>query len=367
MSFESGSVGFRFFELVRPLPADAIDKFAEHAAPGISENGEGPFYGWVTSRHLMDRDIKEETVALGGYVRLDLLEISKKIPTSLLQAEMKMEEIARLAASGQAFIGRKEKSEMKKEIQDRMLPNMPLQLKNIPMAVRADGKAMFAAALSEKQMDLFVTHLQHAVQVPAKAQTPAEMAMTHFKTDVNAWSPATFATDVPQDVVSPEPGDDFLTWLWFHAEKNDGLVELPKAGRVGVLIEGPLLLVMEGGGAHETNLRKGNPPNSVEAKAGLMAGKKLRKCQLTFSAGDAIWTTNVDGLEFVFRGLKLPENEEKLDPVSNFQDRMFKIEAFREIFLELFGEFVALRNDKDKWSKAQVAMRTWVRDRKTLA
>ncbi len=98
----------------------------------------------------------------------------------------------------------------------------------------------------------------------------------------------------------------------------------------------------------------------------VMAGKKLRKCQLTFSAGDALWTTNVDGVEFAFRGMKLPENEEKLDAVSNFQDRMFKIEAFREIFMELFGVFVELRKDKNAWSKTQVAMRTWVRERKTL-
>ncbi len=72
MGFESGTVSFRFFDLARSLPEDAIERFAEHALSGVSQVQAEEVKGWVTGRHLMDRNITSESAIYGGFLRLCL-------------------------------------------------------------------------------------------------------------------------------------------------------------------------------------------------------------------------------------------------------------------------------------------------------
>ena len=71
----------------------------------------------------------------------------------------------------------------------------------------------------------------------------------------------------------------------------------------------------------------------------------------------------LDADEFVLRGLTVPQSDENLDPVSRFQERMIFLEQWREMFLDLFGAFTALRTDARKWKNALADVRSWVKDR----
>ena len=75
--------------LTRPLPKDAVEKFAAQALPPVEYLKDDPLFGWVTGRHLMDRDIDEESARWGGILRLALVKAEKKIPNSLLKAEVR--------------------------------------------------------------------------------------------------------------------------------------------------------------------------------------------------------------------------------------------------------------------------------------
>ena len=116
MSFESGSMTFRMFYLPQPFPRDYLDRFASKVAPPISTLGPEPIHGWVTGRHLLDTHITQETAFLAGYLRLTLMRAERKIPESLLRAECRMEELARMQAEGRAEIDRRTRSEIRKEI-----------------------------------------------------------------------------------------------------------------------------------------------------------------------------------------------------------------------------------------------------------
>ena len=52
-----------------------------------------------------------------------------------------------------------------------------------------------------------------------------------------------------------------------------------------------------------------------------------------------------------------------MDAISRFQERMIFLEQWREIFLDLFGAFVAVRADAKKWKNEVADLRAWVKGR----
>ncbi len=122
--------------------------------------------------------------------------------------------------------------------------------------------------------------------------------------------------------------------------------------------------MLEGNGAHETVLRKGEPMVSPEAKTCLLSGKKLRSAKLTIARGEEIWSFTLDADEFIFRGLKLPDTE-AMDAVTKFQERMAFLDTFRDIFFLLFDRYIDERKTPGTWKGIQKDIQSWVAERST--
>lgn len=363
MGFESGTVGFRLFYLPRPLPDDAVKRFAAHAACGLEGIQAEETAGWVTGRHLLDRAITEESISYAGYLRITLRQGQRKIPASLLQAECRMEELAAQASEGRAFLNRSKRAEIRQAVQERLLPNMPPQLKGIPVVHQPGAPVLFAGAMSDAQRDLLGTRFQQTMGYHLFAVTPESAAEQLRKVDVQDLPPVSFSPDVDDGLMEAQPGRDFLTWLWFKSESGNGKIPLPGIGALAVLLEGPLTFMHEGGGAHVIVLRNGEPVGSAEAKTCLLSGKKLKQCRLTFGLGDELWKCMFDADGFVFRGVTVPEEQGSLDPMSRFQSRMRQLDRFREMLFALYDRFLEERIDKAGWPGAKKKIREWAKAR----
>lgn len=362
MAFDSGAVSFRLFYLPQQFPENVLDMFADDAAPGLDTLREEPITGWITSRHLLDVDIKEETAYKAGFLCLALRIAERKVPTSLLQAEMKIEELAVMAAEERPFISRTEKQEIRKMVTERLLPQMPPQLKSIPFVYNPGDSMLFATALPVKQSDLFTSSVINTTGVNPLPLTPELAALERQKIDTNEWYASSFSAKVPDDVMENTPGRDFLTWLLFCAEARGGTIQVENT-ELAFILQGPLTFAHEGNGAHETVLRKGEPVNSAEAKTCLLAGKKLRQAKITLADGEEQFTFTFDADEFVVRTLALPKPEELLDDISMFQDRMHQLERFRDFLLGLFDEFVKERSDSKAWKDCIAEIHKWTAGR----
>ncbi|MEI6082736.1 MAG: recombination-associated protein RdgC [Verrucomicrobiota bacterium] len=365
MSFESGSVAFRMFYLAHPLPQDAVERFAKHAAPPLKSIGIEVAQGWVGGRHLLDVPITEDNAIYAGYLRLVLLKAERKVPTSLLRAECMLEEVAYMRAENKPFVDRKTRSEIRKQILSRLLPDMPPTLKGIPFVYDARARLVYAGALSESQTDVFTFHFHNTTGIKLIPVGVATAAAERQRVDVRDWARTSFSPEVMDEEMEDAPGLDFLTWVWFVSEARGGIFKSKEFGDVGVALEGPLLFTRAGAGAHEITLRKGLPTVSAEAKTALLSGKKLRRAKLLIARADEAWSVSFDTELFVFRSLKMPEPKEVLEPVSRFQDRLLKLDAFRCILLELFDRFLAERSDAKKWNAAQKEIHQWAADRST--
>jgi hypothetical protein len=363
VAFEGGSISFRMFYLPHEFPPDLVDRFADAAAPSLDRLKDGEINGWVTGRHLLDRRINSDTAYFGGHLRLTLMQAARKIPEALLKAECKMEEYARQEAQGVDTLKPTERSAIRQDIIKRLLPQMPPQLKGIPFVHNNNG-TLFAAALSDKQSDAFLIHFTQTLGMQLIPVTPETAAAKRRATDVRDWEPISFSPEVEDTLAGNHPGRDFLTWLWFYSEARGGLARLDGLGEFAVVVEGPLLFVLEGQGAHEAVLRKGEPLLSAEAKTSLISGKKLKRAKLTLARGDQAWSATLDADTFVFRGLRLPESE-PLDAISRFQQRMLLLETFQDAFLALYDRFVDERNDPGRRARLRQEAQGWVSGRKT--
>jgi hypothetical protein len=363
MGFEGGSISFRVFYMNRPLPDDHIARFAAQAAPPLDTLGREPVTGWVTGRHLLDRNIKEETARYGGYLRLTLLKAERRIPAPLLRAECMMEMLAAMQAAGVETLKREERARIRKEVTERLLPTMPPQLTGIPVICGQRGEALLAGAVSDRQVDALMLAFRQAVGVELTPVTPESAALKRRKRSLGDLDPVSFSGDCPDDEAPYGAGLDFLTWLWFFSEVRGGVFRSGQ-GDFAVALEGPLMFVMEGDGAHETRLRRGEPLLSAEAKASLCSGKKLRRARVRLVQDDREWTTEFDAEDFAFRGTKLPKGEE-LDAVSRFQDRMLLTQTLVQAVLSLFDLFLEERLTPDRWAATLREMRVWVSTRQT--
>lgn len=364
MAFESGSVSFRMLYIPRDLPGDVVERFARHAAPPIDSLGDGEIHGWVTGRHLLDRKITKDTAFHGGFLRLTLMQAERKIPEPLLRAECRMEEIAHMQAEGLDRLSQTVRRDIKKSVTARLLPTMPPTLKGLHLLYDAPARLLYTTALSDKQLDAFQVGFSQTLGFGGVPVTPETASLQRRRKSIKDWAPCSFAPEVEDEEVSHDPGLDFLTWLWFVSEGRGGMVKLDKLGDWAVMLEGPLTFVMEGAGAHEMVVRRGEPRVSAEAKAALLSGKKLRRAKLTLARGDQAWSCTFEGPTFTIRGLKLPDGE-KLDAVSKFQERMEGVALFREALLSLYDRFCNERDDAKVWKATVADLQTWISTRKT--
>lgn len=361
MGFESGGVSFRMFYLAGSMPEDAVRRFSKHAAAPLDTLGRDAINGWVTGRHLLDRTITAETAYVAGYLRLTLMKAERKIPEALLRAECFMEELAELQARGVQFLKREVRSEIRRAVTERLLPNMPPSLQGIPFVHDSRADLVYVGATAEKQVEAFVIHFGHTTGVTLVPVTPEAAALKRLRVNVRDLDPTSFSPECEDELASDNLGQDFLTWLWFHSEARGGAVRLDDA-EFAAAIEGPLLFVNEGDGAHEALLRRGTPLVSTEAKTALLGGKKLRCARLTLARGDEMWTCALDAESFTFRGLKMPKGD-AVEPVGRFQERMLALDTFREALLGFFDAFLKERSEPARWKATRKEIHAWVAGR----
>lgn len=362
MAFESGAISFRAFYIPDGLADDCVARFAAHAGPALEGLGREPVSGWVTGRHLLDRHITEDTAFVAGYLRLTLLKAERRIPEPLLRAHCRMEEFAEMAAQGTDFLKREVRAQIRKTVTEQLLPGMPPTLSGIPFVYDRQNMCLYAGAMGDKQVDSLSVAFERTTRRKMVPLVPETAALKRRHYDARDLPPTSFSPECEDSTAESGLGRDFLTWLWFYAEAQGGLVQVDGLGEFGILMEGPLLFVSEGDGAHEAVLRKGAPLVSAEAKAALLAGKKLRCGRLTLVRGEEQWTATVDADRFAFRSLKLPE-EQPLDPISRFQGRMLGLQTFLDVFLDLFDHFLDQRMDAGRWQKVRKEIHHWVTQR----
>ncbi len=360
MGFDSGRVSFRLFHLRQGLPRrGGIEQFAARAAPPIETLTRDAIQGWVSWRHLLDREITEDTCLFTSWIHLNLMRAERKIPGALLRAYCRIEEEIERRARQVDQLHRKARAEVKERVVEQLLPTMPPTLTGIGCVVDLRNDRLLVEAMSDAQIERFCPFFRETTGQMPVLMTAETTALLRSRVNATDLLPASFTTDAAvESEVETGLGLEFLTWLWYTWEKDGGVFHVGSGDTFGYRLEGPLVFFREGEGAHEAVLRKGSPLLSREAGTALFCGKKLKRAKLTLARGDQTWEATIDA-DFSIRGLKLPPGEQP-DPVGQFQERMLAIETFIEAYFTLYDTFIALRRDPAAWSLCLGGLQNWV-------
>jgi recombination associated protein RdgC len=155
-------------------------------------------------------------------------------------------------------------------------------------------------------------------------------------------------------------GKEFLTWLWYRSETNEGLIDVPDLETIELWFDDKVVL----SGAdttREQNIVKGEAPTeSPEARVALRMGKKVAEAKLRVIKGQRKWAVNIKGETLALSGVKIPAvlSREEDDQVF---ERFFLLEEVNNVLLALYKMFIELRQDKESWGAELEAMRAWVK------
>ena len=363
MPFDRGTITCRVCILPKPLPDDALEKFAAKVAGGLDSVKDEPQIGWVSGRHLLERRIDDETAIVGGHLHLCLRQAQRKIPASLLRAECRMAELALAAENKTASVNRKEKKRIKEEVTQRMLPQMPPQLAGTYFVVDRNAKRVYVGASSDRQFETFIALFSDTVGVEPVPLTPEIAALELAQVKPDDVRPLNFSPDLPDGNAAGTLGQNFLTWVWFLQEECNGVLPKTKLGEFSFMVDGPLVFVADGPGALESTIRKGLPTLSAEAKAALLVGKRLKRCKLIFARGQSeIWSATLDADSFLLRSLRLPDGE-ALEANAAFEERITYLHIFQTLFYALVERYLKETADDAKFVGIQKRIKQWVKER----
>jgi hypothetical protein len=367
MSLTSGTAALRLFHLIRPLPDTLPEMLNANRLPAFDSIKDAPVYGWLPGQDIIPgREINSDTIRHHSHTMATLVRAERKVPTNLLRAECRAQERIRLEAEGRQFLSRHDRQEIRESVLARLLPTTTPSLHGTTMMHPQNSKFLFTDAVSTAAADSLVIHFRHAVDFAPEPIEPASAGRIFARCITRDWMPLAYGA-IPAEGCDNHPGYDFMTWLWYKSE-TAGNIDTG-ARRAALLVEGPLKLVnTTTSGAQATSLRKGQPVTSSEAKAALLAGKKLASATFSFAIGEEVFRVTINGEDFTFRGLRLPDaKDDGLDPASASVHRAIKLYEFADLFTGLYASYCAQRSVASVSSVLQSDMQAWVKDRQAIS
>ncbi len=195
MPFDAGNISFQICRLVDEMPDDYLERFNNNSAGALEYVKEEPQIGWVSGRHLLESRIDEETALCGGYLYLYLRTAQRKVPSSLLQAECRMEELAVLQAEKKTSLSRKQKREIKEDISKRLLPDMPPAISGIGFVIDVASSTLYLGASSISKIEMFLNVFKDSIGIDPIPLIPETLVQELLGIHINELPLLNFAPD----------------------------------------------------------------------------------------------------------------------------------------------------------------------------
>ncbi len=164
-------------------------------------------------------------------------------------------------------------------------------------------------------------------------------------------------------------GRDFLTWLWFKSEQQNGLFKTGQGEDFALYIEQKIAVEGGEGESLEKAVCTGMMSELREAKLGLRTGKKVVQAKIKLEQDANEWIMEVNASHFSFSGLKTPKVDTKVeegdDPDSILLEKIFLIEKAIGFMDEVFSRFLEKRLSI-RWQEEVDAFREWLYEEKAI-
>lgn len=157
-------------------------------------------------------------------------------------------------------------------------------------------------------------------------------------------------------------GREFLLWLWYRSETDDGLFDLGDRGKAELWLEGKITLQSETERGVEVITCEGETSDMREARFALAEGKEVRQATVRVAMGDNQWSFVLDAVWLNFRSFKSPKvlNDSREDPEGLFYEKAYLIEEAVVAMDQVYASFLERRLSPD-WAEDCKAIGRWIR------
>lgn len=159
-------------------------------------------------------------------------------------------------------------------------------------------------------------------------------------------------------------GREFLVWLWFRSQKNEGRFSLGEAGQAELWFDGRVVLQKDEGA--EKVICLGDGTNLREARFALTVYKSITEAMLKLVIGDDEWSFILDATWMNYKSFKTPgvEQDTENDPEGLFYEKFHLIEKALSAMEAIYTSFVKVRLSPEWKEKELPALLQWISEGK---
>jgi hypothetical protein len=408
MPFSSGRVTFCQFAVSGDAPSSADETamsiLNEHAfreteigAPDEIESG------FVTGEHILDTQFNYEKNGYGNALLFAVRIDTHKVPSDLKQAYRKINERAAAAGNPSGFASKADKRDAKDEAERTLREDLAAgkfrRSKMIQILWDLDLQTVYCAAtgttVQEQIAKLFKSAFSVNLQYQSSGTLAGRILLNQGKgRDYEDLRPSAFtappagATDEPDDagyIEGPRDlntpivpwvvksvdlkdflGNEFLYWLWWLAETDDGTLTIKnKTGQeseVFFAIDKALDMDCAWDAGGKLTLRGAGPTRLIEASDALKTGKWPRKMGLIVSDGEHQWELAFQSDQWAVSAALLPTIEDAAGPREQIEQRLDLAKTLAQTLDGMYRAFLGART-ATSWPTKRTAIRQWVKDR----
>ena len=414
MSFRSGSIScVRCAVASGPAPQSLDDALfealqANRIRPESAGQGTDTASGWIAGRHLLDLWFGYEANAFGGCLLASMRTDTAKVPAGLLRAyrALALDEAAGIGGRSRAAanaggagageprrVTRADRLDAKDRAdrrgQEELSQGLWRRIAERPVLWDLALGTIWSPVGSDAAFEQLNTLVDATFGCRIERQTAGRLAASILgargrSRDFDDLLPSAFVPppqavatdedgaprtiganpDVPWATIHPADwlGNEFLLWLWWASERQEGMVDT-EDGEVAFVLERSLDLSCAWGVSGESTVRGDAPTRTPEAARALLSGKWPRKVGMTLSAQGRAYRFALQADRMECAGIALPKPEEP--PSSErvaIEQRIDSFLTFDRAMVSLYAAFLTQRT-ADSWAAQRDAMRTWMHER----
>jgi len=161
-------------------------------------------------------------------------------------------------------------------------------------------------------------------------------------------------------------GREFLMWLWYKSETNNGVFDLGEAGEAKLWFDRRVVLQSEGDEGVEKVVCSGENPDLKEARFALTENKAITDAMVKLIIGDNEWSFTLDSTWMNFTSFKSPKvlQDKDDDPEGLFYEKFFLIEQAVSAIDFIYSSFIRIRISSVWETEELPALLKWIREGK---
>ncbi len=377
MGLISGSGSFTRYWVDGTLPSNLMEelpeKIARYAFKSLDENSfEEHSMGWVNIMDILDNRFMAMEYLKEPFIAMSFRVDKRKVPQTALKQQCVDAEEKIKARDNLEFLPKTIRQEIKENARNLLLKRAIPDTKAYDMIWDTNSGVLIFGSVNNKLCDEFAEFFLKTFNLHLQPIFPYALAGRFLEKERGS-------TDALDSLLSINPseknrqvlekvketaslGREFLAWLWYKTENDQGIFDLGEHGKAELWFDGKMTLQAEYDLGVETITCTGDSLHMKEARFALYEKKEITLAMVRLSIGDNLWNFIVDSTWMNYKSFKTPKviQDKEDDPEGIFYEKTFLMQEAITAIDIIFSSFIKLLISPEWGEKEHPALVNWI-------